>query len=265
MNITTMTMSTIRLILIVWESDYQSEYLSRSRSSCFPIPENHIPCGGGSPINSQKIHLLLKHHIPKEHKFFEKSGFPSKGPAKDFRNLGHPQTAQPRHFKTCVPTKLPTQNNLCPFQRPQPRTFQNLGHPQRAQPRHFKNLGPHPTHQPRNFQNLSPHQICALARASFLKICALARASFLKICALARASFLKICALARASFLKICALARASFLKICALVCALARASFLKICALAPASFLKICALARASFLRHCALARAIFKQNPKP
>ena len=44
----------------------------------------YIYCGGGGPINSQKIHLLLKHHIPKEHIFFEKSGCPSKGPAKDF-------------------------------------------------------------------------------------------------------------------------------------------------------------------------------------
>ena len=79
-----------------------------------------MTCVGGSPINSQKIHLLLNTTSPRSTNFS--------------KNLGSPPMAQPRIFK-------------------------NLGHPQRAQPRHLKNLGPHPTHQSKNFQNLSPHQI----------------------------------------------------------------------------------------------------------
>ena len=114
-----------------------------------------IYCGGGSPINSQKIHLLLNTISPRSTFFSKNLGSPPRAQPRIFENMGYPQRAQPS-FETLSPTKLPSQG---PSQRHQPKIFQTLGHLQRAQPRHFKNLGPHPTHQSRNFDNLSPHQI----------------------------------------------------------------------------------------------------------
>ena len=96
------------------------ELLAVTAESLLVSAKTGIVCVGGSPINSQKIHLLLNTTSPRSTNFS--------------KNLGSPPMAQPRIFK-------------------------NLGHPQRAQPRHLKNLGPHPTHQSKNFQNLSPHQI----------------------------------------------------------------------------------------------------------
>ena len=131
-----------------------------------------IGCGGGSPINSQKIHLLLNTISPRSTNFSKNLGSPPRAQPRIFKNMGHPQRAQPRHFKNLGPH--PTHqsrnfDNLSPHQIAQPKQFgpfpkppkifQTLGHPQRSQPRHFKNLGPHPTHQSRNFETLSPHQI----------------------------------------------------------------------------------------------------------
>ena len=95
-------------VLTVFFYGFWNAYIFTSCFSCFGILLLHtfglvfglyfctlLPCGGGGPINSQKTHLLLKHHIPKEHSFRKNLGPPQRAQPRIFKNLGHPQTAQP--------------------------------------------------------------------------------------------------------------------------------------------------------------------------